>query len=333
MINKGKIGKDDFVLLVTHSGDFFTVDRVSEAIIQLGATPFRLDTDKFPITVSLNAHFDNRASYYSLSDGDRSISTNQVKAVWMRRIWEPQMSPDLSPQYESACITQSFTFLNNFWDSLKHPRWVDNLARITTAENKLLQLRLASELGLTIPKTLVTNNPEEVKQFFNQGAGKIVTKLLTPLSFGMKGSSLSFYTTEVKEEDLADAETLRYCPMIFQQQIPKSRELRVVFVNGKFFVGALDASLYSDYSQDWRCTSTGEWLPETLPDEVANRLHQFMFKLGLFFGVFDLIQTPLGGYVFLELNPTGEWGMLEKDLGYPISMTIANTLLNKNLEI
>jgi MvdC family ATP-grasp ribosomal peptide maturase len=330
MADKDKIDKGGFVLLVTHSRDFFTVDRVAEAIIKLGAIPFRLDTDKFPITISLNAHFDNTASYYSLSDGHRSISTNQIKAVWIRRIWQPEMSPDLSPQYQSVCITESFTFLNNFWDSLKHAHWVDNLKRITTAENKLLQLRLASELGIVIPKTLVTNNPEEVRKFFNQIEGKMVTKLLTPLSFGMNGSSLSFYTTEVKKEDLVDAETLRYCPMIFQEQIPKLRELRVVFVNGEFFVGALDASLYSDYSQDWRCTSTGEWLSQKLPDEIVNPLQKLMFKLGLFFGVFDLIQKPSGEYVFLELNPTGEWGMLERDLGYPISMAIANILLNNN---
>ena len=44
------------------------------------------------------------------------------------------------------------------------------------------------------------------------------------------------------------------------------------------------------------------------------------------FGAFDLIQTPLEEYVFLELNPTGEWGMLERDLGYPISNAIAEAL-------
>ncbi|MDJ0525596.1 MAG: MvdC family ATP-grasp ribosomal peptide maturase, partial [Microcystis sp. M53600_WE12] len=45
------------VLLLTHSGDFFTIDRVAEAIEKKGATPFRLDTDKVPLEVQLAAQF------------------------------------------------------------------------------------------------------------------------------------------------------------------------------------------------------------------------------------------------------------------------------------
>jgi hypothetical protein len=40
-----------------------------------------------------------------------------------------------------------------------------------------------------------------------------------------------------------------------------------------------------------------------------------------------LICTPSGEYVFLEVNPGGEWGMLERDLRLPISEAIAEALL------
>ena len=51
-----------------------------------------------------------------------------------------------------------------------------------------------------------------------------------------------------------------------------------------------------------------------------------MLRLGLRFGAIDMIVTPAGGHVFLEINPTGEWGMLERDLGHPISSAIAHAL-------
>lgn len=51
-----------------------------------------------------------------------------------------------------------------------------------------------------------------------------------------------------------------------------------------------------------------------------------MSKLGLVFGAVDLICTPSGELVFLEVNPGGEWGMLERDLGLPISEAIADAL-------
>ena len=156
-------------------------------------------------------------------------------------------------------------------------------------------------------------------------------KFLTPLSYSMKGSSFFKYTSKVKEEDLLDAKTLGYCPMIFQEQIPKQRELRIVFVDGNFFVGALNASQYAASTTDWRCADDKNlgWEPFQLPEKLASRLNLFMKKFGLLFGAFDFIQTPSGEYFFLEVNPTGEWGMLERDLELPISKAIANTLLKK----
>jgi hypothetical protein len=55
----------DFVLLITHSGDFFTIDRMAEALSKKGVQPFRLDTDKFPLEVQLTAHFDKSKSYHT----------------------------------------------------------------------------------------------------------------------------------------------------------------------------------------------------------------------------------------------------------------------------
>jgi MvdC family ATP-grasp ribosomal peptide maturase len=317
----------DVVLLITHSGDFYTVDRVAQSLLKLGARPFRLDTDKFPGTVQLQMHLGNKKNNYSLIDSE-NINTQQVQAVWMRRIWQPQLSEDLSPQFQTACTRESLEALEGFWDSLRDARWVDNLERIKAAENKLRQLRVAQEVGLVIPRTLVTNNPESAREFFDEVKGKMVAKLLTPLSATMSGSSFFLYTSAVREEDLLEADSLRHSPMVFQEQIPKLQELRVVFVDGKLFVGAIDASAYAATTVDWRRASVDVciWKPHELPPEIVLRLKKFMANFGLTFGAFDLIQTPSQEYVFLELNPTGEWGMLERDLGYGISHAIAQAL-------
>ncbi|KYC37673.1 MvdC family ATP-grasp ribosomal peptide maturase [Scytonema hofmannii PCC 7110] len=322
----------DIVLLITHSGDFFTVDRVEEALSKKGAQPVRLDTDKFPLFVQLKAQLNNFGSYHRLEYNNRSISTKQVHAVWMRRIWQPQIDKKIAPQFQAACVKESLAALDGFLDSLREARWVDNLERINFAENKLRQLKVASEVGLTIPETLVSNNAEEVREFFYKLEGKIITKLLTPLSISMKGSPFFMYTSAVQEQDLLDAETLRYCPMVFQEKIPKYKELRVVYVNGNIFVGALDASVYADSTLDWRCANSEAcvWQPHELPDQVTARIKAFMAHFGLVFGAFDFIQTPSGEYVFLEVNPTGEWGMLERDLNYPISSAIADALFENS---
>lgn len=321
----------DVVLLITHSGDFYTVDRVAEALSKLGAQTFRLDTDKFPLQVQMEAHLSNSGSIHRLKYGDSYISTEQVQAVWMRRIWQPQISDDLAPEFQTACIREAMAALNGFWDSLRKVCWVDDFQRILAAENKLRQLRVAKEIGLVIPQTLVTNNPQQAREFFYQVKGKMVAKLLTPISYSMKASPFFFYTSVVKEEDLLDIETLRHSPMIFQEQIPKLRELRVVYVDGSLFVGAIEASNYAATTVDWRRASPKAcaWEIHKLPSQVVSLVKAFMAKFGLKFGALDLIETPSGEYVFLEVNPTGEWGMLERDLDYPISRAIANALLGE----
>jgi len=120
----------DVVLLITHSGDFFTIDRVAQALSKKGVKPIRLDTDKFPQQVQLLAYFDESRNYHTIEYGNYSISTEQVQAVWMRRIWEPELSSQLAPQFREACVRESKATLDGFWDSLREARWVDDLERI-----------------------------------------------------------------------------------------------------------------------------------------------------------------------------------------------------------
>jgi MvdC family ATP-grasp ribosomal peptide maturase len=319
------------VLLLTHSGDYFTIDRVIAALSKRGAQPFRFDTDLFPTEVQISSHLSNFGLSYHLQVNGQLLDTQQVRAVWMRRIWAPQFSPSLDLRYREACTRESFAALEGFLDSLEQANWIDPLPNITQAENKLKQLRLASSVGLAIPPTLVSNQPESVRQFFkilqNDG-NNMIAKLLTPLSASMTGSGFFLYTSRVT--DLSALESLCHSPMVFQAEIPKKRELRAIAVQDQLFVGALDASHYADKTVDWRSAEPDAcvWQPAELPVPVSNRLRAVLAQLNLSFAAFDLIETPEGEYVFLEVNPTGEWGMLERDLNYPIADTIANALLN-----
>jgi MvdC family ATP-grasp ribosomal peptide maturase len=321
------------VLLLSHSQAHFTVDRVAAALAQRGARPIRLDTDRFPREVRLSArlgtHRVPEQPGYVIESGATTVETEDVQAVWMHKIWKPQLGDDLDPQFQEACERESIATLRGFLDGLHAARWVDDLGRITLAENKLRQLRLAQAAGLQIPRTLVTNDPEQVRAFFREVGGAMVAKLATPLSISMDASSEFVYTSEVHEQDLAAAESLRYSPMIFQERIPKARELRVAFVAGRLFVGALDASRSAAGRIDWRRATPEEcaWERDQIPDQVAGRLHALMDALGLIYAAIDIIRTPTGEHIFLEVNPSGEWGMLERDLGYPIAKALAGALV------
>lgn len=319
----------DAVLLLTHSGDFYTVELVAHALARRGARPVRFDTDLFPSPVKLSARAGDERAAQLYTQAFEQVSAAEVRAVWARKLWSPRTADDLDERYRSMCVRESAAALEGFLDALHEARWVNDLARERAAENKQRQLRLAARAGLRVPRTLVTNDPAAARQFFAETDGRTVAKLLRPLNVSMDAAQPFVYTSRVREEDLARADELRHCPMVFQELIPKACELRVVCVAGETFAGALDAGGTSRGQTDWRRAAPGEcsWEKAEIPAEVTGGLRALMSELGLVFGAVDLIRTPAGEHVFLEVNPSGEWGMLERDLGLPISEAIAEALL------
>jgi len=319
----------DVVLLLTHSGDFYTIDLVAQALARRGVRPIRFNTDLFPSLVKLSARAGDQRAAHLVTETGEETSVEEVRAVWARKLWSPRMSDDLDERYRAMCVTESAAALEGFLDALHNVRWVNDLDQQRNAENKQRQLRLAARAGLRVPRTLVTNDAAAARQFVAETEGETVAKLLRPLAVSMNADTPFVYTNRVREEDLAGAEALRHSPMVFQELIPKAYELRIACVAGEAFAGALDATGTSRGHTDWRRAAPEEcrWQKAQLPREVTSSLQVLMSELGIVFGAVDLICTPAGEHVFLEVNPGGEWGMLERDLGLPISEAIAAALL------
>ena len=154
------------VLLLTHSTDYFTVDRVAEDLLRRRVRSFRLNTDWFPQRVRLSSRLDVGELHYTVEDFGQSLLVEEIQAVWMRKIWMPKLSEHLQPQFREACIRESMAALEGFLDGLRAVHWVDSLPKIRQSGNKLYQLRVARSVGLQIPRTLVTNDSEQVQAFF-----------------------------------------------------------------------------------------------------------------------------------------------------------------------
>lgn len=319
----------DVVLLVTHSEDYYNVDRVASALQRRGAHPVRFNTDQYPSVIGISSSVGGCAVGHRLYLGDEEISSSSVRAVWNRRIAAPRLGDELDENFRKYCARESMAALNGFWDGLRGARWINHHYANYMAEDKIRQLRVADAAGLTLPRTLVSNRPAEVREFFNSVERGMVAKLLRPLSQSMGKAPVFVRTNIVAESDLEGLDSLRFCPMVFQENIPKACELRICLVSDKAFVGALDASQSRGGTTDWRMAEPGEvsWKNDNVPDDVLSKLRSLMKSLELINGAVDMIRTPDGEHVFLEINPAGEWGMLERDLNLPISEAIADALL------
>jgi glutathione synthase/RimK-type ligase-like ATP-grasp enzyme len=283
----------------------------------------------FPTEAKLAASLAPGDCDYFIEYGGATVRAGEIRAVWNRKIWSPRMDENLAPQFHDMCARESSAMLRYFLDGLRAARWVNHPRSNDEAENKLRQLRVAKEEGLRIPRTLNTNDSDRARAFFHECGGRVVAKLLRPLSVSMGQAPAFVYTSDVSEQDLADADLLRHSPMVFQERIEKSIELRIAFVAGELFIGAIDAAASARGQTDWRLAAPEEcdWQRAEVPDEIAHKLRAFMAKLELVYGAIDMIKTPEGEHVLLEVNPGGEWGMLERDLLLPISEALADALL------
>ncbi|MDC0669309.1 MvdC/MvdD family ATP grasp protein [Nannocystis radixulma] len=306
------------VLLLSHSAEPLCTDAVAGALARRGARALRLDSDDFPRALALRGELGPDATGLVLDD--RPLV---VDAVWMWRLWPARLDERLTAAHREAGQRESAAALRGLLDLLCDVPWIDPIDVNRAADNKTRQLRLARDLGLAIPPTLITAEPAAVRRFFAAHDGRVIAKLQTPLLYAMNGRG-GLPTRLLRREDLDALDGLRHCPMIFQQYVPKARELRIAWVDGTALVGALDGARCG---VDWRYECTASWEPHDLPEPVHRRLAALMARLGLRQGAIDLIVTPDGEYVFLEVNPGGEWMMLERELGLAISEAIADALL------
>ena len=71
-------------------------------------------------------------------------------------------------------------------------------------------------------------------------------------------------------------------------------------------------------------------VPFKLPKEVYSMVLEFMKDIEINTGSFDFIYSNRGEYVFLEVNPVGQFGMVSMPCNYYIEKRIAETLCHAN---
>jgi glutathione synthase/RimK-type ligase-like ATP-grasp enzyme len=319
----------DVVLLLTHRADYYTIDRVADALSRRGAHPVRVDTDQYPRELPMTWRLGQTGIGLLVEPGETSLVGEEVRAVWTRRIRPARSGNSVDLRFRDLCISESRAAFRGMLDALGSARWVNDLSRALEAEVKPRQLDVARRNGLRVPDTIVTNDRRQAETFYHEHGGAVVAKLMTSAPSKLSSSHVPVPTTEVCESDLVRLDGLLHSPVLFQERVVKAQELRVVFVAEKVFVGSLNASESRAGQTDWRLANTSEcaWERDGIPGEAVAGIHGLMDALGLVFGVVDMIRTPQGEHIFLEVNPAGEWGMFERDLGYPVSEAIADALL------
>ncbi|MFI1398351.1 ATP-grasp ribosomal peptide maturase [Streptomyces sp. NPDC020681] len=286
----------------------------------------RFDSADFPEQLTLTvSHAPNAPGWRGvLDDGHRSVRLQDVRAVYYRRPGRPVIADAVAEPYATWAQNQADAALLNVLSALP-VRWINNPHSDRVAAHKPQQLVAAARSGLTVPRSLITNDPVAACAFARKVDGPLICKPVLGGRLDTGGErALMVATHRIDPADFDDS--IRLTAHYFQESIPKQYEVRLVVVDGHMFAGTLlgrSEKARTDWRTDYEAIEYGTTI---VPESVAAAVRRFMASYGIVFGSFDFAVTPDDEWVFFENNPAGTWSWVENRTGLPIAAAHADYL-------
>lgn len=310
------------IAVISHAEDLHASTVLSH-LQRAGADSVRLDTGQVPKTASVTSrHTPEDPWQATWTDAGGGHDLTRIRVAWWRRPLPYGLHDDLvGVEDRGFAYAECDAAVAGLWACLD-ATWVNDPDRDAAASRKVWQLKTAAALGLRVPRTCITNDPEQARAFVAaEPAGGVIYK-----PFG--GTEATWRETRVLRP--GDAELLdhvRFAPVIFQERIPGGLDIRATIVGTDVYAAEIRAH-ESAYEVDFRMDAQ---VPDRihrheLPAQVTERLLAYQRRAGLVYGAADLRLTPQGEYVFLEVNPAGQWLFVELATELPISAAMAGLL-------
>lgn len=185
--------------------------------------------------------------------------------------------------------------------------------------DKYTQLIQAKDIGLNISNTILTCKKIDVLNFCKENK-EIVTKNFNSGFFiHSENDTFCNYTTILKETDIQNLPDTFFISL-FQEKIEKQFELKIIYIDGVFYPVAL---LPENKDTDIRRFKNNMTFPHEIPSDLSSKLRLFMDKLNLSYGTIDMIFNKNNEYIFLEVNPSGQFLGYSNLCNYGIEEKIA----------
>lgn len=310
------------MIVIVSSAEDVHAQAVMRELEKQGVRDVRIfDLSDFPMRMDLTIRLatDAQGEFVLTFPDGRRVPMDEVTAVWWRRPQAFGLPPTVTdPAHRQFAMSEAATAFQGMWQA-SSALWVNNIMRDAAATHKPWQLALAAQIGLSIPETLMTNSPDEAKAFWARYPGDVVYKIFIATPYAWRETRM------VRAEEEALADHVRLAPVIFQRYIPAIFDLRITAIGSQLFAAEAHAQ-QGDYPVDVRVNRNIVYQPHRLPPDVERKLLALMGGLGLEYGAIDMRLTPDGDYIFLEVNPAGQFLYVERAAGIPIAAALAHHL-------
>ncbi|HMV68721.1 MAG TPA: hypothetical protein PKA64_17855 [Myxococcota bacterium] len=294
-------------LVLTYDADA-TQEKLRERIAARGIDDVHIvETQRYPGEIGLTVHQDQGRLTGWLHLPDADVPLDRVRAVWTHRWADATGLPAAWPDdVRRTTLAEAEAVLVGVLEALPGALRINPAPLDRQGQHKLLLHEVARRVGLEVPATYAGNDAAAARAF--RGDRSLVVKHLTAWAPpGTIGAS-ALFTKRLVPAHLDDAASVQLSPLLLQEEIGKQVELRVVIVGRRVFCGSIDPSTVPGAEVDWRTghrVGPSPWRRDALPPDVEARVLALMDALGLQYGAADVIRTPDGRHVFLEVNPSG----------------------------
>lgn len=316
------------ILIVTQEIDS-TADVMVALLNKRGAAFERVHPGDIPNLTSISIYCDSdNAAHGNIQGPGLNFDWSDIKSVWYRRPEPPKFPDDLTEEESDFAFAETTEFVFGLWRAMD-VLWINHPDKIRRAASKPLQLSIAQKLGFRIPKTLITSNPEELREFARTTKTGVIYKAFTQGHLGLSQREV-LYANRLRPEHLQHADLLRNTPGIFQEEIKKKLELRITVIGKKVFPAEIHSQEQERGEEDWRRADVAKLkhAVHKLPKKIEKLCLALVEYFQLNYGAIDMILTPEGDYVFLEINPSGQYGWIEDLTGLPLTESLADLLIS-----
>jgi glutathione synthase/RimK-type ligase-like ATP-grasp enzyme len=244
------------------------------------------------------------------------LNLEKLSGVYVRYLGleERAPPPNVAPEFASALYSERDTELAMLLESLPCPV-VNRMAGAMSNRSKPYQALHIRRCGLHTPPTLLTNDPETARRFYEEFGGQIIYKSI---------SDVRSIVRRMNAEHIARLPFLRDGPAQFQAFIPGD-DIRVHTIGDRWFATRIRTEAV-DYRYAQEEGFPLEMEATTLPPAVATACLRIAREFRLLLAGIDLKETPEGDYYCFEVNPSPAFLFYEQLSGQPISRALAELL-------
>ncbi|PSB20738.1 hypothetical protein C7B76_05930 [filamentous cyanobacterium CCP2] len=273
---------------------------------------FYWNTQLFPTQLRLSWQPNHQTGCLLLPNGQR-LNFQDIHSVFWRNfsgVFVP--SPSNLVQHQIG-VRDASSALRSFIQACP-AHWVNSWKAYQFHQEKPLQLAKAKQIGVTIPDTLISNDPEQIKEFTYLHE-KVIFKPVTG------GAHTQLLTEKHLEPDRLKT-VLKLAPVTIQEYIPGTN-LRSYAIGSSVYTAEIRSS-----ALDFREDQSAQLIPFELPDTIQKQCQSIAQAFFLEWTAIDWRLTPAGEYVFLEANPSPMFLHFEHQTGLPITQSLMQLLLS-----